>query len=391
MNDKMRRVLFISPQPYFQWRGSPIRVAFDAQALSEAGWMVDLVVMPVGEDHPLPNVAVHRPMNIFRINKLAIGPSAVKAFLDIFLFCTALKLAFKNRYDIIHGVEEAGAMAVVLGKLRGAKVIFEKHSDPASYKKGFVRNAVMWLYSQVEKFSIRHADAVIGTGPALVEQARKINPRITAHHIFDIPSSLVEAVPEKIAAACAKLERKPGDRIITYVGSFAVYQGIGLMFESIPPVVQARPEARFVIIGGTEQEIAERRAWLAERKSEHAVMFPGKIPPDELPNYLSASDILLSPRTSGTNTPLKLLDYLKAGRAIVACDIPANRLIVDEETALLVPADPDSFAKGIIKLLDNDPLRARLAGSGRRLVDETYNFRVFGERLKNCYDELLKR
>ncbi|MDD3603585.1 MAG: glycosyltransferase, partial [Kiritimatiellae bacterium] len=167
----MRRVLFISPQPYFQWRGSPIRVAFDAQALSEAGWMVDLVVMPVGEDHPLPNVAVHRPMNIFRINKLAIGPSAVKAFLDIFLFCTALKLAFKNRYDIIHGVEEAGAMAVVLGKLRGAKVIFEKHSDPASYKKGFVRNAVMWLYSQVEKFSIRHADAVIGTGPALVEQA----------------------------------------------------------------------------------------------------------------------------------------------------------------------------------------------------------------------------
>ncbi len=388
MNEKVHRVLFISPQPYFQWRGSPIRVAFDAQALSEAGWQVDLVVMPVGEEHPVAGVTVHRPLNIFGIKKLAIGPSAVKAFLDLFLFCTALKLAFKTRYDVIHGVEEAGAMAVVLGKMRRAKVIFEKHSDPASYKKGFVRNAVMWLYSQVEKFSIRHADAVIGTGPALVEQAKKINPRITAHHIFDIPSSLVEAVPEKIAAARKKLESKPGDRIITYVGSFAVYQGIDLMFDSIPPVVQARPEARFVIIGGTEQEIAERKAWLAERKSDHAVLFPGKIPPDELPNYLSASDILMSPRTSGTNTPLKLLDYLKAGRAIVACDIPANRLIVDDETALLVPADPDSFAKGIIKLLDNDPLRARLAGSGRRLVDETYNFRVFSERLKSCYEEL---
>ncbi len=388
MIEDKKRVLFIAPQPFFQWRGSPIRVGFNVQALAELGYDVDLLVMPVGEDRAIPGVKIVRVPNVFRVKNMAIGPSCVKAVYDVFLFFTAWKLARKNRYAVIHGVEDAGPIAVTIAKWTGAKAIFEKHSDPGSYKKGAVKSLIMALYAQVEKFSIRHADSVIGTGPGLVEQARAVGSDTPVYHIFDIPSSLAEAVPERVLAIRQSLLQWPDELLVMYVGSFAVYQGIDLMFRSMPEVIRKSTKARFVVIGGSPGEIAARKAWLGRRNIEENVEFLGMIPPDELPNYLSASDILLSPRIFGTNTPLKLLDYLKAGKAIVAADSTANRLILDEKTAMLVTPLPDEFARCVCRLLDNGVLRGKLGHQGRELLRERYNFNEFKRLLSVCYTAL---
>jgi glycosyltransferase involved in cell wall biosynthesis len=123
---------------------------------------------------------------------------------------------------------------------------------------------------------------------------------------------------------------------------------------------------------------------LAER-----VLFPGHIHPDELPHTLAAADLLLSPRIAGGNTPLKLLDYLKAGRAIVACDNPANRLILDATNSRLTPPNPDAFADGILALAADAPLRERLGAAGRQLHLSTYNYARYKQLLAAAYDQLL--
>jgi glycosyltransferase involved in cell wall biosynthesis len=143
-----------------------------------------------------------------------------------------------------------------------------------------------------------------------------------------------------------------------------------------------------VIIGGTQREIEERRSRLREQGIAESVTFLGKIPPDELPDYLGAADVLLSPRIAGKNTPLKLLDYLKAARAIVATDGEANRLILDENTAVLAEPQADAFAAGIVRALEDDALRERLAAEGRKLIREVYNFDEFKRRLSECYSAL---
>ena len=383
------RILLISPQPFFQRRGSPLRVRFNAQALAELGYAVDLLVMPVGADLLLPGVALHRAANIIRATNLPIGPSLSKAILDIALYFKAAVLARRHRYAVIHGIEDAGPIAAVLARRHGARMIFEKHSDPASYKKGFLRNLVMAAYRRVERFSIRRADAVIGTGPALVEQARAIAPGKPVHHIFDIPSSLVEADPARAAAARARLDL-PADAVLAlYVGSFAVYQGIDLLFQSIPAALAADPCLHFAIVGGSPAEIAARRRELAAAGCADRVRFPGLVPPDDLPHLLAAADILLSPRIAGRNTPLKLLDYLKAGRAVVACDNPANRLILDESNARLVAPEPAAFAGGLAALAADAGLRERLGAAGHRLYLDTYNYDRFKQRLAAAYAQLL--
>lgn len=383
------RVLLLSPQPYFQWRGSPLRVRFNAQALAELGYDVDLLVMPVGEDKQLPGVTLHRAPNIIRAKDLPIGPSLPKAILDIALYFKASALARRRHYHVIHGIEDAGPIAAVLARRHGAKLIFEKHSDPASYKKGFLRNLVMAAYRRVERFSILRADAVIGTGPALVAQARAIAPGMPVHHIFDIPSSLVEPDPAQAQKARERLGLPPNAILALYVGSFAVYQGIDLLFSAIPLALRQDPNLHFAIISGSPAQVDKYQTALMDLGLAERVFFPGHIHPDELPHVLAAADILLSPRIAGNNTPLKLLDYLKAGRPIVACDNPANRLILGDENARLVAPDPAAFADGIAALAADAPLRRRLGDAGHQLYLTTYNYRQYRQRLADAYRQLL--
>jgi glycosyltransferase involved in cell wall biosynthesis len=323
------------------------------------------------------------------VKNIPIGPSGHKAVFNALLFFKAMGLAFERRYAVIHAVEEAGAFAWFVAKLTGAKTIFEKHSDPASHKASPLKNIVLALYRQFERLSIRCADAVIGTGEGLCEQARKVSPAKPIHHIFDIPSSLAEPEPARVRKLSTELRKHPAEMLVMYVGSFAVYQGIDLMFESMQYVLERHPQARFVIIGGSKAEIAQREDWLRTRGIDASVTFIGTVPPDELPNYLAAADILLSPRIAGINTPLKLLDYLKVGRPIVATDNPANRRILDDTIAVLVEPMPMAFAEAISRLIADEDVRDQMGERGRRLVAEIYNFGEFKKRLGACYAEIL--
>jgi glycosyltransferase involved in cell wall biosynthesis len=89
------------------------------------------------------------------------------------------------------------------------------------------------------------------------------------------------------------------------------------------------------------------------------------------------------------NTPLKLLDYMKAGRAIVATDTEANRLLLDESNAVLAAAEPKSFAAGVCELLGDRDRRLRLGEAARRRIDDCYNYGEFKRRLGACYEQVL--
>lgn len=388
MTSRKQRVLFLAPQPFFVWRGSPIRVAFDVRALAENGYDVDLLTLPIGEDRDIPGVRILRVPKIPGLGNVPIGPSPAKLLYDVLIALYGFCLILRRRYHVIHGVEDAGIIAVVLARLCGAAAVFEKHSDPKSHAAGTIKNLVLAAYTRVESLTICLTDAVIGTGRTLVAQVHIKRPLKRAYHIFDLPSSIVEPDDARAAEIRAKLCRTPGETLALYVGSFAVYQGIDLLFESAVLAFAKQSSLRLIIIGGSEAERAQRRAWLAERGCEDRVTFAGFIAPDELPHHLRAADILLSPRTSGVNSPLKMLDYLKAGRAIVATDIAANRELVDEQTAELVAPTPEGFAAGIAKLAADPAHREALATRGRCLIDETYNLPEFRRRLALCYQTL---
>jgi glycosyltransferase involved in cell wall biosynthesis len=383
------RLLFMTSVPFFQWRGSSIRIGFNVQALAELGYEVDLLTLPVGATKTVPGVTVHRVANPFGVGNIPIGPSLHKLVFDLLILFKALRMVTRRSYAVVHAVEEVGILGLLVGRLIGAKVVFEKHSDPSSHRDKLLKNLVLSLYRRVEAIAIRYADVVIGTGDGLVEQAMAIAPRQRVHHIFDIPSSLAESDAGQVRQIKGNLRWGDDEVLALYVGSFAVYQGIDLMFESFHLAVQAHPQLRLVIVGGSPEQIAARKEWLNEKGIAEAVRFVGLIDPEKLPNYISAADFLLSPRSSGINTPLKLLDYLKAGRAILATDNVANRRIIDEQVAVLKMAETKDFAEGMVELARDARLRRRLGREGRKIVDKVYNYRQFKVLLKGCYEKLV--
>ena len=381
--------MFLCSQPFFQWRGSPIRVKYNLMAFSQLGYEVDLVTLPIGDDVDLPGLRIHRVAPLPGIHDVPIGPSLAKLRLGLRIFRAARNLLRQRPYAAIHAVEEMAALATLLPRQPRIPLVYEKHSDPASHRKNRKTALLMALYSQIERYSAWRANAVVVTGAGLERQVRSWFPDKPCSHISDIPSSLREADPDRTRELRRSLRQRPDEILACYVGSFAAYQGIDLLFAAIPLALAQAPRLRFLVVGGSDAEISARRAALERQHGAAQVTFLGKIDPDALPAYLAASDILLSPRISGNNTPLKLLDYLKAGAPILATDLPANRLILDESTAAFAPPDPPAFAQALADLSRDPDRRHALAARGAQLLRSTYNFDRYARQLAHLYQSLL--
>ena len=108
---------------------------------------------------------------------------------------------------------------------------------------------------------------------------------------------------------------------------------------------------RFVLAGGRPEQIEAARRDAARAGVDDVVIFAGQRPAEEIPAYLDAADVLVSPRSTGTNTPLKIYQYLRSGRPIVATRLLTHTQVLDDECR-----DPDGA----------DARRVSRTGSWRR-------------------------
>ena len=96
-----------------------------------------------------------------------------------------------------------------------------------------------------------------------------------------------------------------------------------------------------------------------------------RVPRKDVPDYLALADTVVLARTNGENTPLKLFDYLKSGKPIVATDIPAHTAVLSEETAILVAPTAEGLARGILLALKNSVHAKEVAHAAQRSLQSS--------------------
>lgn len=150
------------------------------------------------------------------------------------------------------------------------------------------------------------------------------------------------------------------------------------------------PQASFVWVGGKPEDIA-RHQQLARAAGLANVTFTGFVPQGRVPLTQAAADVLLMPYgrsiagSSGGNSaeicsPMKLFDYLAAGRAILSADLPVIHEILDDTSALFAPPeDLEAWAAALGRLLGDPALRLRLAARAQELGVQ-YSWRSRQER-----------
>lgn len=154
----------------------------------------------------------------------------------------------------------------------------------------------------------------------------------------------------------------PSDaRVVLYAGSFAAYQGLDLLLNSIEQISQAEPRAHFLLVGAESRgELDDMRATLDPARAARVRLLP-RVPRERIPDFLALADVVVSTRRNSRNVPLKIFDYLAPGVTIVATDDAAHRAILNEETAVVAEPSPYAFAKALVANLGDGERADRLA------------------------------
>src|SRR6185295_8032277 len=136
--------------------------------------------------------------------------------------------------------------------------------------------------------------------------------------------------------------------LILYTGTFEKYQGLDLLFAAMALVREVQPDARLLLAGGKPDQVEAARIEARDIGIDDVTIFAGERPAAEIPAFLQACDVLVSPRSRGTNTPLKIYQYLRAGKPIVATRLLTHTQVLGEDTAILTGTSPREFADGIL-------------------------------------------
>lgn len=202
-------------------------------------------------------------------------------------------------------------------------------------------------------------------------------------HAIAAPATLARHSPSPRDLAARY--RTAGRRVVLYAGTFEPYQGLELLVDAAPTVVRATPDTLFLCLGGYEAQVAERRRQARDNGVKDHFLFPGVVPAETVDAHFALADILVSPRVSGTNTPLKIYSYLRSGVPILATSIRAHTQVLNSEVALLVEPRPNAIAAGILTLLENGDLGQRLTRNALKLAQEHFSIEAYYAKVAQLY------
>jgi glycosyltransferase involved in cell wall biosynthesis len=235
---------------------------------------------------------------------------------------------------------------------------------------------------------VRRSRVVIVICQQLVEVVRAIDPLVPTVLIENAPGSgdlPVAGASPSLRAAWGIAADVP---VVLYTGTFEAYQGLDLLYAAAARVRATRPDVRFLVVGGQPDQVAAARLQAKAAGAGDVVVFTGQRPSEEIPQFLDAATVLASPRSRGTNTPLKIYQYLRAGRPIIATRLLTHTQVLDDSVAVLTEATPESYAAGILRAVD-DPAEADAIGRrARELADTKYSYEAYLERTRHAYAEL---
>jgi glycosyltransferase involved in cell wall biosynthesis len=379
------RILILAPHPFFQVRGSPIGLENLVQALSaRVNAHVDLLVYAEGEDRYYPGVTMHRIADLPFTRNVRPGFSLKKLICDALLFWKAWSRIRRNRYDVVHAVEETAFMALALKAIHRIPYVYDLDSSLAQQmvESMPILEPGSRFLSFMERVAVRGALATAPVCNALSDLCVELG----AHDVFTLHdiSQLKEPAARRTGRLSSRVGR--GRLILLYTGNLEAYQGVDLLLRAFA-IVAARSDAiDLVVIGGIPEHIAAYEALARALGIAERVEFAGPRPLEQLGENLADADILVSPRIRGLNTPMKVFSYLHSGRPLVATDLPTHSQILTGDAAVLAAPEPDAFAQAILSLVDDPEARARIGRAGREFVEADHTVDAYRRRVNRLYD-----
>jgi glycosyltransferase involved in cell wall biosynthesis len=378
------KILMIAPEPVFEPRGTPLSIVGRLKSLSDMNHRVDLLTYSIGKDVILPGVRIMRIPRIPGIRKIKIGPSIAKIPLDFALLIQSAIRLMREHYDLIHTHEEAGFWGTILARFFRIPHVYDMHSSLPQQLSNFRfsdSRILTGIFSSLEKWVLKYANCVITICPDLKFYVESLFPEkgsILIENVLDYADIFKEEDRTKEIRMSLHLD---GKKVVLYTGTFEPYQGLELLIRSAAEVVRKNDSTVFLLVGGHPDQVSFYRDIVRKEGLENHFLFTGQVEPQDVNSYIRCADVLLSPRTAGTNTPLKIYGYLRSGVPIVATRLLTHTQVLDDHVAVLTEPVPESFANGILSVLTRRRFAEEISRRAVRLAKEKYNYSIYCKKL----------
>ncbi len=386
LRGEQMKILFIAPEPFFENRGTPIATRNMLRVMGELGHRTDLVTYYEGQAVSIPGTSVYRCARL-PFKNIPIGFSYLKPVLDVLTYVVVVRRLMTQRYDVIHCVEEGIFLALLAFPRKGAVLCYDMDSSLAEQltARGRLWRILPPFLHWLERWALRKSTCVVTVCPALGQHVRTLAGQKRIFQIEDTPVVSPKPLSEREDTELRKKLSLREQKVVLYIGNFEPYQGIELLLRGFSLAVRKEPNCALVVVGGNKKEVLAKRNFARSLGIERHVAFAGFVPPEEAGVYLSLADVVVSPRTRGTNFPMKIYSYLASGKPLVATDLTVHTQMLNRETALLVPATAEGLARGIVQLLSNPALGKSLSENGKRLVEREFGEDAYRRKVAELY------
>lgn len=361
------RIALVCPYAWEAAGGVQVHVRSLSTRLRARGHDVT-VVAPAGVPPAEPWVrAVGVPLRV--PYRGTVAPIAPQSFLKTREVLAAL------RPDVVHVHEPLTPSASMFATLMSpAPVVATVHAYlDRSRVMELAAPALRWVWGKVT------------TGVAVSDAAAAFLRRA-------LPEVALEIVPNGVDveafAAAGPRDDLPEGRRILWVNRLDAQKGFPVALAAFSKVLEDVPDAVLVVVGEGGDREALRLLTTAARER---VEMRGTVPNADVPGYLAASEVYLSPAVGQESFGIVLVEAMAAGVPVVATDIPGYREVVTDglEGLLVPPRDPEALAAALVRVLSEPDLARRLGDAGRARA-RTFDWPLVVDRLEELYGRAIE-
>jgi glycosyltransferase involved in cell wall biosynthesis len=395
------RILYLADIRFPLERANGIQTMETCHALAERGHRVELVVRPDTHSPPRDPFDYYglAPLERLTVQEAPVrGPAAARR-IGYMAFALG-RLAGAGRADVVL-TRDLGVASLALRVPRALRppIVFESHGyapDVAAALPELIATAGAPSIGKLRRLAGREAHVWRRADGYVTITAGLAADLATRHGA----RQRVQVVPDgaRLAARQSAPEDQRADLatsrpIVAYAGHLYAWKGVDVLLVALA----LAPGVQGLIVGGhsAEPDLGRLRALSNELGITDRVTFTGLVEPARVPDLLRRAAVLVLPNPASAisnrfTSPLKLFEYMAAGRPIVASDLPAIREILkDGVDALLVPPGDASALAGAIRRLIGEPALADRLARAAASASTAYTWDRRAERLEQLFAEVL--
>lgn len=351
------------------------------QGLSRAGTDVTVYCRKKGPD-------ADEMMGDVKVEELCPNTQTTKLAHAVFLF-KAIFMLKREKFDVIHVFWSTciSVLPLIVGK-KGMVWVLDIRTSNIYEGVG----AVIKDWATV--FDSYSFDAVSILGEHLKRRlfGDKENEK---HYIFPMGANHERfKVVAKDESILDKWNLSSRDNILIYIGKLDVTRNLDILLLGFKKAVQTIKDLKFILVGGTEDDVKRLKEIARANFMEDKVIFTGLISYKDIPKYLSIADAGMAYMTkSGVHNaqpPLKTLEYLASSLPIVATDTDGNKdYVTDGYNGVLCSDTPDAIGAAIVRLMSDESLYKKIRANARESVSKYDWEKIVHDALLPLYKKLL--